>query len=109
MKDITIREAYDWLYLGEHQPSGLTTMEWEHLIQFLEQKYKNENVVEHGNRRIRLINLVGVIQLKTVRIEVLPKLDLHHENSVLNRRALLNMLSITNMLPVQLNDRTLSQ
>lgn len=105
MKNITIREAYDWLYLDDH----LTSMEWEHLIQFLDQKYKNENVLEIGIRRLRFINLVGVIQLKTVRIEILPKLDLHQKDSALNRRALLNMLSMTKQLPVQLNDRTLSQ
>ena len=105
MKHITIREAYDWVYLDDH----LTSLEWEHLIQFLEQKYKNENVVEIGIRRLRFINLVGVIQLKTVRIEIIPKLDLHQKDTALNRRALLNMLSMTKQLPVQLNDRTLSQ
>ncbi|MCM3570310.1 McrC family protein [Neobacillus mesonae] len=105
MKSITIREAYDWLYLEEH----LTKMEWEHLTQFFEQKYQNENVVEYGNKRLRFINLTGVIQLKTVRIEILPKLDLHQTDTALNRRALLNMLSLTKQLPVQLNDQTISQ
>ncbi|WP_338452537.1 hypothetical protein R4Z09_12050 [Niallia oryzisoli] len=105
MKTITLREAFDWIYLEEQ----LTKVEWEHLTQFLEQKYKGENVVEYGNRRLRFINMVGVIQLKTVRVEILPKLDLDQEEMVLNRRALLNMLSLTKQLPIQLNDRTLSQ
>ncbi|MGE7666643.1 McrC family protein [Ureibacillus composti] len=104
MKNITIREAYDWLYLEEH----LTNTEYVHLVQFLEQKYKDENVIEMGIRRLRFINLVGVIQLKTVRIEILPKLALDNEERS-NRRALLNMLSLTRQLPVQLNERTLSE
>ncbi|MEY8757933.1 McrC family protein [Peribacillus frigoritolerans] len=109
MKNISIREAYDWLYVDDQDPNGFTNIEWEHLLQFVEQKYKNENVVEMGIRRIRFINLVGVIQLKTARIEILPKLDLHQGDTSLNRRSLLNMLSITKQLPVQLNDRTLSE
>ena len=84
-------------------------MEYEHLLRFLEQNHQNENVVEYGNKRIRFINLVGVIQLKNVRIEILPKLDLEQNDPVLNRRALLNMLSVTKQLPVQLGDRTTSQ
>lgn len=109
MKTITLREAYDWLQIEESQPTGLTHIEWEHLVQFLEEKYNNESLVEIGIRKLRFINLVGVIQLKTVRIEILPKLDLHQDGTALNRRALLNMLSMTKQLPVQLNDRTLSQ
>jgi hypothetical protein len=37
-----------------------------------------------------------------------PKLDLHREVAAMNRRALLNMLSITKQLPIQLNDKTIS-
>ncbi|MBZ5752594.1 McrC family protein [Metabacillus rhizolycopersici] len=108
MKTITIREAYDWLQVENQRPSSLTNVEWDHLIQYLEQKYQNENVVEYGNKRIRFINLVGVIQLKTVRIEILPKLDLEQNDPALNRRSLLNMLSVTKHLPVSLNDQTRS-
>ncbi|WP_077618321.1 McrC family protein [Bacillus sinesaloumensis] len=109
MKTLTVREAYDWLYVDEQSPIGLTYMEWDNLLYFLEEKYNGENVVEVGNRRLRFINLVGVIQLNTVRIEILPKINLSHEESVVDRRALLNMLSITKQLPVQLNNQTISQ
>lgn len=105
MKSITVREAYDWLVVDEH----LTMIEWENLLNFLEEKYREENVVEIGNRRLRFINLVGMIQLKTVRIEILPKLELSGESSVFNRRALLNMLSVTKQFPVQLNEQTTSK
>ncbi|MBU8792466.1 McrC family protein [Oceanobacillus caeni] len=109
MKNITIREAFDWLHLDDNHSSGLTNVEWEHLLQFLDEKYKGENIVEIGIHRLRFINLVGIIQLKTVRIEILPKLDENLESNSFNRRSLLNMLRVTKQLPVQLNNRTTSE
>ncbi|WP_158282175.1 McrC family protein [Salipaludibacillus keqinensis] len=108
MKQIVIREAYDWIFCDKNQPKALTQVEWEHLLLFIEERYKNENVVEHGSHRLRFINLVGVIQLDTVRIEILPKIDLNKTKESLNRRALLNMLSMTKKLPIAIGDKTLS-
>jgi 5-methylcytosine-specific restriction enzyme subunit McrC len=109
MKNLTLREAYDWLYVDEYSPNGVTLEEWENLLHFMEEKYSGENVMELGIRKLRFINLVGIIQLKTVRIEILPKISLHHQDESVNRRVLLNMLNMTKQLPVQLHDRTLSQ
>lgn len=105
MKQIVIREAYDWIYCNE----TLTQVEWDQLIHYLEHEYKQENVIEYSNRKLRFINLVGVIQLKTVRIEILPKVNLDKEDEIQNRRALLNMLSYAKKLPVEITDRTISQ
>jgi 5-methylcytosine-specific restriction enzyme subunit McrC len=109
MKNLTLREAYDWLYVDEYTPNGVTLEEWENLLHFMEEKYSGENVLELGIRKLRFINLVGIIQLKTVRIEILPKIALHNQDESVNRRVLLNMLNVTKQLPVQLHDRTLSQ
>jgi 5-methylcytosine-specific restriction enzyme subunit McrC len=109
MKNLTLREAYDWIYVDEQSPNGVTLAEWDNLLHFMEEKYSGENVLELGIRKLRFINLVGIIQLKTVRIEILPKIALHHQDESVNRRALLNMLNLTKQLPVQLHDRTLSQ
>ncbi|MFC4022322.1 McrC family protein [Oceanobacillus longus] len=109
MKQIIIREAYDWLYLHDEEPRSLTQVEWEQLLLFLEQEYRNENIVEYSNKKLRFINLVGVIQLKTVRIEILPKINLIEQDDTLNRRALLNMLAVTKKLPVELGEQTLSK
>ncbi|MCT8140527.1 ATP-dependent helicase [Anaerobacillus sp. CMMVII] len=103
MKKISIREAYDWLYLGEH----VSQTEWDELLLFLQERYMT--FVEIGYGKIRWINLVGVIQLSTVRIEILPKIVIDGESEEKNRFALLNMLSITKTLPVTLNDETKSQ
>ncbi|MCL7748757.1 McrC family protein [Halalkalibacter alkaliphilus] len=109
MKQVVVREAYDWIFCDEEQHNGLTQIEWDHLLLFLGERYNHENIVEYSNRKLRFINLVGVIQLKTVRIEILPKIDLHVENEMLNRRALLNMLSLTKKLPIEIGDKTLNQ
>jgi 5-methylcytosine-specific restriction enzyme subunit McrC len=102
MKTLSLREAYDWLHLGKE----INQNEWNELLQFLQDKYMP--FVEIGYGKIRWINLVGVIQLSTVRIEILPKLTLDNFSEERNREALLNMLSITKSLPIHLNESTVS-
>ena len=78
-------------------------------ITFYRREVRRRKRSRNWDGRIRFINLVGIIQLKTVRIEILPKIDLHAEDVINNRRCLLNMLSVTKQLPVQLNDQTMSK
>ncbi|MEH7333143.1 ATP-dependent helicase [Neobacillus drentensis] len=103
MELVSIREAYDWLYLGKQ----LNQAEWDELLRFLNEKY--QSFVEIGYGKVRFINLVGVIQLSTVQIEILPKLTIHEESEQKNREALLNMLTVTKTIPVSLHESTLSQ
>ncbi|WP_243292619.1 McrC family protein [Bacillus sp. FJAT-47783] len=103
MKTITIREAYDWLHLGEH----INQTEWDEILLYIQGRYMS--FVEIGYGKIRWINLVGVIQLSTVRIEILPKLSIDQTSEENNREALLNMLNVTKNLPVSLNESTLSE
>jgi len=109
MKTITIREAYDWLIVNPQSSEGLNEREHRELVQYIEKKYPVESVVELSFNKMRFINLVGVIQLSTVRIEILPKLSLDAGSEQKDRRALLNMLSVTRNLPVSLNEETLSK
>lgn len=108
MKHITIREAYDWIYYDPNHSQGLTKVEWEELLSYLRQKYENENVVEYADKKIRFINLVGVLQLKKVRIEILPKISVSMEDVEMDRLVLLNMLAVTKKLPIHLGVKTLS-
>ncbi|WP_226674921.1 McrC family protein [Mesobacillus jeotgali] len=103
MKAVTVREAYDWLQIGKQ----INQTEWDELLRFLQDKYFKS--VEIGYGKIRFINLVGIIQLSTIRIEILPKLVIHEESEDKNREALINMLTVTRNLPVTLNEGTLSQ
>ncbi|WP_459500510.1 McrC family protein [Bacillus sp. C1] len=108
MRHITIREAYDWIYDDPNHSQGLTKGEWEELLSYLRQKYENENVVEYANKKIRFINLVGVLQLKKVRIEILPKISVSREDVEMDRLVLLNMLAVTKKLPIHIGEKTLS-
>ncbi|KRF52554.1 hypothetical protein ASG99_12390 [Bacillus sp. Soil768D1] len=103
MKNVSIREAYDWIHLGKH----ITQHEFEELLRYLQEKYIS--FVEIGYGKIRFINIVGIIQLSTVRIEILPKLTIHDESEEKDRKALLNMLTVTRSLPVSLHESSLSQ
>ena len=103
MKTISIREAYDWLQIGKQ----INQTEWDELLRFLQDKYFKS--VEIGYGKIRFINLVGIIQLSTLRIEILPKLVIHEESEDKNREALINMLTVTRTLPVTLYGATSSQ
>lgn len=103
MKTITIREAYDWLQLG----TDINQIEWDELLHFLQKEYAE--MIEIGARKLRFINLVGVIQLSSVRIEILPKLAIDKDTVQKNREALLNMLVVTKTFPVQIHESTYSQ
>lgn len=103
MKTISIREAYDWLQIGKQ----INQTEWDELLRFLQEKYFKS--VEIGYGKIRFINLVGIIQLSTLRIEILPKLVIHEDSEDKNREALINMLTVTRTLPVTLYGATSSQ
>lgn len=103
MKAISIREAYDWLLLGKH----INQEEWDELLQFASEKYIS--FMEIGYGKIRFINIVGVIQLSSVRLEILPKIAIHQDSEEENRKALINMLNKTRYLPITLHDATISQ
>lgn len=103
MKNIVIREAYDWLQIGK----DINQAEWNELLDFLKNEYTEK--VEIGFNRLRFINLVGVIQLSSARIEILPKLAIDSESDQKNREALLNMLVVSRTFPVQIHEATYSQ
>lgn len=103
MKTVSVREAYDWLHIGKQ----INQTEWDELLRFLQDKYFTS--VEIGYGKLRFINLVGIIQLSTLRIEILPKLVIHEESEDKNREAMINMLTVTRTLPVTLYGGTLSQ
>lgn len=106
MKNISVREAYDWLRLLPNSQEGLSQNEWDQLLLFLEREYGGSNISEISYQKLRFINIVGIIQLPTVRIEILPKIALEENSELKNRIALLTMLSVTKKLPIQFNEKT---
>lgn len=92
IKILTVRESYDWI-----TEDDVTAAQFEELIQYIEEKYPNEQVLDLRYKRLRFINYVGVIQCSDVRYEIVPKITL---SLVDDRRSLLEMLAITGFLPV---------
>ncbi|MBL3641742.1 McrC family protein [Peribacillus frigoritolerans] len=96
-KTITVREAFDWI-----TQNTVTNAQFEELVQYIEEKYPNEKVLELQYKRLRFINYVGVIQCSDVRYEIVPKITL---NPVNDQKALLAMLSVTGFLPISFYDQ----
>lgn len=91
-KTIIVRESYDWITENEVTPA-----QFNELVQYIEEKYPNEYVLDMRFKRVRFINYVGIIQCSDVRYEILPKISLSLND---DRKALLSMLSITGFLPI---------
>jgi len=96
-KIVVVRESFDWI-----TENDITTKEFEELIQYLEEKYPNEPIIELRYKRLRFINYVGVIVCSGVRYEILPKINLSKKDE---RKALISMLSHTNFLPISFYEK----
>lgn len=98
-KHICIREAYDWIFVGDKE-NQLTKFEFESLIKYLESKKQTfkSTIVDIGYNKLRLINYVGIIKIKNVIIEILPKVSLSDDTKK-DKEILLRMLSKCKKLP----------
>lgn len=103
-KYICIREAYDWISVGNNE-NELLESEFSELIKYLENKKDNfdSGIIEVKYKRLRVINYVGVISLSSVTLEILPKISLSG-NMEKDREVLLQMLSKCNKLPFSINE-----
>lgn len=91
-KYICVRESFDYIYLGDGKDK-LSDNEYRALQKYLEENIRdNTNVIEGGYNKIRFINYVGVLKIKNVTIEVLPKISFSNDKNK-DRRVLLAMLS----------------
>lgn len=89
-KYITLREGFDYLYVGEGE-NKVTDREFQSLSKYIEDNLSSQLVV-FGYKKLKFINYVGVIALDNLVIEILPKVSLSGEVSE-DRKVLLFMLS----------------
>ncbi|MFX4304104.1 hypothetical protein F8N00_01845 [Exiguobacterium sp. A1_3_1] len=97
----TIVENFDTLNISNDGAQGLTHEEAEALEQHRRQQNYSSRHFVWGYNSLRILDYVGFIQCETFIIEILPKIP--GANHTMMRRALLNMLSESNLLPVQVN------
>lgn len=103
-KYICIREAYDWIYVGDKE-TELSESEFDELLRYLNDKKDNfrTGIIDVKYKKVRLINYVGIISIKNVIIEIVPKISLSNEMEK-DREVLLQMLSKCSKLPFSINE-----
>ncbi|MET2871835.1 hypothetical protein ABXV15_14300 [Exiguobacterium profundum] len=107
MKVITIREGLDRLDidLEEESGHGLTLQESKKLEEHILSKGYDRQSFVWGRSSLQIVNYVGVIQLKTFSIEVLPKVSLQESDNFMEmRKTLLMMLRESGYLKIDVND-----
>src|SRR5690625_1427791 len=100
MKTITIREAYDWVYIHD-----IGDKVFFDVLHYIDEKHPKKQIIEQQNNRFRFINYVGVIICAGVRFEIVPKINLSRDKE---RLSLLSMLRMTNFLPISFYERMTS-
>ncbi|NRT77618.1 McrC family protein [Clostridium beijerinckii] len=93
-KYICVREAFEWIYIGNGEKE-LSISEKNSLIKYLEttiSKSNDSDIIEQKYNKIRFINYVGIIKIKNVIIEVIPKISLNNDINK-DKKMLLHMLS----------------
>lgn len=100
-KYIIIREAYDWLSIGNSNKE-LTITEFNSLSNYIKDRNLN-NSVQYSFNKIKFINYVGIISVGNLVIEILPKISITND-IVKDRKMLMFMLSKCNKLSVNINE-----
>jgi len=93
-KHICVREAFDWIHIGSGEKE-LSISEKDSLIKYLEttiSKSNDNEIIDQKSNKIRFINYVGIIKIKNVIIEVIPKISLNNDINK-DKKMLLYMLS----------------
>lgn len=100
-KYIIIREAYDWISIG-NSSDELSITEYNSLSNYIKDRNLN-NAVLYGFNKIKFINYVGIISVGNLVIEILPKISITND-IVKDRKILMFMLSKCNKLSVNINE-----
>ena len=103
-KHICVREAYDWIYIG-NKNYQLTRYEADELIKYLSDREDDFlcGIIKNEYNRLKLINYVGIISIENVTIEIIPKISLSN-NKKKDKEILLQMLSKCSKLPFDIDN-----
>lgn len=100
-KYIVVREVYDYISIGDNEDE-LTTIEYNKLCRYFNEHY-NSNLIEHRFNKFRFINYVGIINIDSIVIEILPKISLTN-NINMDREALISMLVKCNKVSIKIDN-----
>ena len=97
----TLIENFDSLKISNDGTQGLTYEEAAFLENHRQQQQYPSRHFVWGFNSLRILDFVGFIQCETFTIEILPKIS--GADHTMTRRALLNMLFESDILPIQVN------
>ena len=100
-KYIILKEGYDWLSVGS-EDNEITVSEYRDLCLYLKKNIGNKSIVYDYNK-IKFINYVGIIKVKNLIVEILPKISLSND-IIKHREMLMFMLSKCNKLSVDIKE-----
>ena len=100
-KYIILKEGYDWLSVGS-EDNEITVSEYRDLCLYLKKNIGNKSIVYDYNK-IKFINYVGIIKVKNLIVEILPKISLSND-IIKDREILVFMLSKCNKLSVDIKE-----
>lgn len=100
-KYIILKEGYDWLSVGS-EDNEITVSEYRDLCLYLKKNIGNKSIVYDYNK-IKFINYVGIIKVKNLIVEILPKISLSND-IIKDREMLMFMLSKCNKLSVDIKE-----
>lgn len=100
-KYIILKEGYDWLSVGS-EDNEITVSEYKDLCLYLKKNIGNKSIVYDYNK-IKFINYVGIIKVKNLIVEILPKISLSND-IIKDREMLMFMLSKYNKLSVDIKE-----
>lgn len=100
-KYIILKEGYDWLSVGS-EDNEITVSEYRDLCLYLKKNIGNKSIVYDYNK-IKFINYVGIIKVKNLIVDILPKISLSND-IIKDREMLMFMLSKCNKLSVDIKE-----
>lgn len=100
-KYIILKEGYDWLSVGS-EDNEVTVSEYRDLCLYLKKNIGNKSILYDYNK-IKFINYVGIIKVKNLIVEILPKISLSND-IIKDREMLMFMLSKCNKLSVDIKE-----
>ncbi len=103
MKRITVYEANDYITIGDGKNS-LNQKEVELLQKFIKKEKLKSTYISWEMGKFRFINYVGLITIRGISIEILPKTNKHNKED--SRKSLINMLVNSRFIDINYSEIT---
>ncbi|MHA0855669.1 McrC family protein [Paenibacillus sp. CMAA1364] len=98
MNHFIVTECYGSLHISDSENNAMSSMQADELFTYVSSHGLDQDLIRMTRQSVTFINYVGLIQLSTCSIEVLPKVSGNEPSQ--SRRVLLRMLERTGYLDI---------